>query len=700
YECKNDIGSRRTYHLAPPGFRSAAEIGGKVLAFLKSAAEAASDLSPSRTVVTVPASFQLPQRHDTLRAAQIAGLNLQPGDLLDEPVAAFLDYLVTHGEALWAELSQPQNLVVFDFGGGTCDVAVFRFHPAGVSGHPEIAPLAVSRYHRLGGGDIDAAIVHEVLIPQLAEQHGLKVESFDFDQRKRHLEPALLSVAEALKVGLCIEIARLHSFGRYADADKSAIAKTHPGSWPCPCPGYPSLNLRSPRLTAARFEELLQPFLDTELLYARETEYHLTCSIFAPLTDALERAGLCASDVDLCLMVGGSSLIPQVQEAVRAFLPAARLLTYEDRDSTQVAVARGAAYHALALALFGRGLVQPVAHDAISLRVASGVVELVPRGAALPFPGPDQFAEHLELVVPQTALVGSVPLRVELVAGSELRPLFVATWNIPGPVNRGDPLRLSVQMDSNQCLHLELNLRDQPEAKPFACTVEHPLTLVLNPHATRQRIEEVEENLRTGKVAEAEIPNTLRELADDYAELGQLDKAIDYLLHALRRKGQPDAGLLNLLGIRYGQKRDWVRQEKAYREAFKAAPHWAGPLFNLALCQFQRGLLEAAEETLRRALAVEQDPPYLVLHAEILEKLGQTVEAKNLLGDAIKRFGPVRVLSDWELGWLWTAAQRLPDPVRQREAAAEQQRRKRAGRSSDDEPGGFLPEIAPALRKI
>jgi len=64
YECKNDIGTRRTYHMAPEGFRSAAEIGGKVLAFLKAAAQESNSIPPTRTVVTVPASFQIAQRRD------------------------------------------------------------------------------------------------------------------------------------------------------------------------------------------------------------------------------------------------------------------------------------------------------------------------------------------------------------------------------------------------------------------------------------------------------------------------------------------------------------------------------------------------------------------------------------------------------------------------------------------------------------
>ncbi len=100
----------------------------------------------------------------------------------------------------------------------------------------------------------------------------------------------------------------------------------------------------APSLTAERFEELLKPFLDRDLLYAQEGEYRITCSVFAPLGDALDRAGIQPDQVDFCLMVGGSSLIPQVMDAVRSYFKKGELLTFPDRESIQTAVARGAAY--------------------------------------------------------------------------------------------------------------------------------------------------------------------------------------------------------------------------------------------------------------------------------------------------------------------------------------------------------------------
>src|SRR6185503_16824775 len=77
YECKNDIGSRKTYQRAPAGFTSAAQVASKVLKFLSNSA-VEDDADPvMKTVVTVPASFQAAQRNDTLLAAELADLSLE-----------------------------------------------------------------------------------------------------------------------------------------------------------------------------------------------------------------------------------------------------------------------------------------------------------------------------------------------------------------------------------------------------------------------------------------------------------------------------------------------------------------------------------------------------------------------------------------------------------------------------------------------
>lgn len=697
YECKNDIGILRTYHRAPEGYRTAAEIGGKVLEFLAKAAVESGDGSYDRAVVTVPASFQAAQRYDTRKAADLAGLKLAGGDLLDEPIAAFLDYLIAEGNALASDFDQPRTVVVFDFGGGTCDVAVFRLHqPDGISGQLSVESLAVSRYHRLGGGDIDAAIVHEVLIPELCRQNDIRPADLTYEDKKIQIEPALLGLAEMLKVGLCIEIRRMTSFKKYAAADKQQVCKTQPGVHHCKL-GERALSISSPKLTAAQFEDLLKPFLDRDLLYARETEYRLTCSIFAPLSDALDRAGLDQKQVDYCLIVGGSSLIPQVFDALNAFFPQGQVLTYSNRDDVKACVSRGAAYHAMALQVFGKGLVRPTCHDDIAVRTASGLVTLIPRGTSLPYPGDGSFAEFCGLAVPKSVLSETCEIRVELVATGDERRLLSGVWSIQGPVNQGASISLQYRLDENQVLELRACLADAEENDQFAVSVENPLTNVVNPEPKRMKIDVLEEEVRTGKVSKSDIPSRIAEIAQLYADIGQREKAIEFLKRAVRMKGAPNVYWLNRLADYYGMVGDLVRQEEIYREAVKVS-NWAGTWFNLSLALKRQGRLSEAAEAIAQAIQRERDAPYLVQAGLVAISQEDTERGNSLLAEAMAGFNPIRSLSDWELGWFVTAVRTIGDQSKLAEARDEQRRRAQGG-TPPPELGGELPIVAPAISR-
>jgi len=176
YETKNDIGLKKSYYQAPEDFNHAFKIGGHILKYIKKEIEQRTDFVHQATSVSVPASFQINQRRDTFLACQRAQLSLQDDDLIDEPTAALIDYILTNG---CEEVIQPNRAslcVVFDFGGGTCDVAVVEIVGDRSSGNLTMSQLAVPRYHRLGGGDIDAAIVHACLIPRecMTIGHGAK----------------------------------------------------------------------------------------------------------------------------------------------------------------------------------------------------------------------------------------------------------------------------------------------------------------------------------------------------------------------------------------------------------------------------------------------------------------------------------------------------------------------------------------------
>lgn len=684
YECKNDMGLRRTYHRAHEGYRSAPEIASRVLSFFNEAINKSKGDKISRHVISVPASFQISQRHDTLLASTLANIDVKPGDLVDEPVAAFYDYLLQFGDDIMSTLDKEKNLLIFDFGGGTCDVAIFKISKSAQS--INIAPLAVSRYHRLGGSDLDRAILYECLVPQLRSQNGLSEFELSYEDKKKIIEPAFLGLAEALKIGLCIEIARLKKFDSYKPEEKELI-KTQPGMHHCNLKNK-KLTLQSPKLSAVEFENILKPFLDTDLIFARDTEYRLTCSIFAPLEDALQRSGLNSKEIDYCLMVGGSSLITQVQEAMAKYFENAKMLTYSDRDSLQLAIARGAAIHALAIELYGHGIAKSICHNSISIRTGDkGLVELVPKGVELPFPASGEFAQSTELAVPETNITGRMLLRVEFVAGNDEYIIGSRIWEITESVQRGHPLYLKYRLDENNVFQTNISMLTSEDNKEFKETIEHPLTHVVNPETSRLMIESIEESLRTQKFTRRETASYLVELADLYYEIRHHEKAIDFLKRALHIINTPDNNILIKLGIICGEIGDYEREEKYYNTASEASVTDGGALFNLALSKNRRSLYTEALKKIDEALGREKIGPYHVLRAIILKNTGRKAESDEALKTGLKMFNDYTVQSDWELGWYTTGLKQIGDEKKIKEIEAEFRARKQSSRAYSDVEG-------------
>ncbi|MDW7968419.1 MAG: Hsp70 family protein [Thermoanaerobaculum sp.] len=685
-ETKNEIGLRRTYPKAPEGFRSPTEIAAWILKTLLNAARTPDAPEAARVVVTVPASFQVHQRAETRRAAELAGLTVQGGDLLDEPIAAFLDYLLTYGEAKAWQLEEEQNLVVFDFGGGTCDVAVLTV--AVGDGQLQASTRAVSRYHRLGGGDLDAAIVFEVLLPQICRNHPEANELLDYFTKKGYAEPALRGVAEALKISLCEEVDRLRALGAPLTRDTSVtLAIRHTFQ----VPGSPTLfSLHQPQLSLGEWEKLLGPFVERDLPMVVENEYRTVASIFCPVEDALGRAGLSREQVDLCLLAGGSSLIPQVRDALRAYFPRATFLRFPTAEATRLAVARGAAWHALALAQFGRGIVKQRAHEELALRTDNGLFPLVPAGASLPYPSTGHLRRE-GLLVPQTSLTEPLPLRVEVVRlrGGQQEFVHGGVWNLPPPVTAGTPLLVEYRLDENQVLNLTLRFSEAAEAPGYSCQVENPLTHVTNPSAERLELEEVEEQIRSGDAKGKEPSQLFERMADLAWKLGQKDKAFSTLSRLIRQK--PTVSRLNSLAILAEEMGKITFAEKCHREALRLNPYSTTSRFNLALLLYHQQRYQEAQETLSPALMPVAEVPFWVLAAIIAKALGDTALFQQYLDRALERKGTVWVMTEWELGWLEQAAHLRGQW--ELVGTIQEVRRQRLRSAQPQAPAGYLPRL-------
>ncbi|NER11115.1 molecular chaperone DnaK [Muriicola jejuensis] len=239
------------------------ELSAMILQKMKKTAEDYLGQTVSRAVITVPAYFNDAQRQATKEAGEIAGLKVER--IINEPTAASLAYGLD-------KKHKDQKIVVFDFGGGTHDVSILEL------GDGVFEVLSTDGDTHLGGDDVDQKI-----IDWLAEE--FKKEE-DIDLRKDPMAlQRLREAAEKAKIEL--------SSSTQTEINLPYVTATATG---------PKHLVRT--LARAKFEQLIADLVKRTI---------------APCETALKAAGLSKSDIDEIILVGGSTRIPAVQEAVEKF---------------------------------------------------------------------------------------------------------------------------------------------------------------------------------------------------------------------------------------------------------------------------------------------------------------------------------------------------------------------------------------------
>lgn len=165
---KSDLGGFKVYpHSKIPGVRTPVQATEKLIEeVIRATRSARAELDPtkSKVVVTVPASFSAIARAQTLEAIHGAGFRSEHVELLDEPIAALIDLLNSPDGAAFLD-ETPRNVLIFDYGAGTCDLALVRVRfDSSTSTGLSVQNLAISPYLRLGGDDVDRAVLDHVLV--------------------------------------------------------------------------------------------------------------------------------------------------------------------------------------------------------------------------------------------------------------------------------------------------------------------------------------------------------------------------------------------------------------------------------------------------------------------------------------------------------------------------------------------------------
>lgn len=676
WDTKNEIGTRRIYAGAPEGFRTPKDIAAKILEFLNEAAIDANEMPIDKVVVTVPASFQLTQRKDTLKAAESAGIELKGQDLMAEPVAAFLDFLTwSNGEALSAK--KVNRVMVVDFGGGTCDIALLQLTKSD-DGNLEVASKGVSRFHRIGGSDIDDVIAYEVLLPKFLAQNAIRPFEINYKQKRDNILPVLASLAEVLKKKLSDKVNMQRKLGQFDEKDGSlSVSLPAPTQINTGHDDYGILQLNEPSLTLGEVQPAIDRFLNAAWIRPQEGEYFQATSIFAPINDVLGRAEWTKDHIDHILLVGGSSLYYGVSDALARSFRNANLLTYADPLDAQRCVGRGAAIQALLLTAYGESPLKPTLGDQLTINTSVGYKELIAANATLPFPSGGGMYGISNLTV------GANTSEVVFTFKVGDRVLETVALTLPHGVHAGTQIALAIQVDENQHFKIIANVAGLEEK----IQLDNPFSVSANPNADRDKILELEEKVLEADT-ESKRATIMGEIALLHHGLGERERARQLFEGLLANaEGNRVGTILGRLGLICGEMNDVDAQVAYYRQAL-AMGFSDGIAYNLALHLDDDGNHEEALEIIEAALEKRKEGANNALRGLILKNLERPLDATEAFQACIDTLPKIDDLRPFDLWWLGKAARETNNKELLRKIAELELARKSSAQEMDINVGG------------
>lgn len=622
---KSDMGTQRVYDdSVHPDILTPVDVSAEIIRELVRAAEKETGISPkeSPVVITVPASFTHSQRQDTLRAARLAGLTLDEGALLDEPVAAFICTASHQNLDMHLDLKDPKYILVFDLGAGTCDVSVFEAVYSGEAVDSgvglQINNLAISNYEKLGGDNIDLYIVRDEVMPVFCDRNGLDFDNLP-EKVKRELRFRLKLKAKEIKEAICRQMT--HGWGK-----KQIRQPWKVDAFPLSALGM-KMKKADDVIKLESFMQIMRPFVTDDLKDSlRISDDYLTYSFFGPVFSALERAGLDPEDINGFIFNGGSCHNPVIKQA---FQTHARFsgASFFDTPDLDLSVSRGAAIHCYHLHRNGTPLVRPIVNADIGIYTLGLKKEqLVAAGTALPYPQEGQFVMTEKFCVPREGMT-RVTVPVYAGAGTVISSLKLP---LPEGTKKGEPISIGLRMDCNKMLSVTAFMTHVPDIRTNA-ELSNPWTHRIQTPKD-MAVDELWQQVSEMKKQKLPVsPQTLIHLANQERLRGKVDVALE-ILQRLEDRGHDSAALFNIMGLCYDRRGLKDKALQCFRQAATLDQNNITYATNYGSQLFECGNIEEAVSRLREAVNMNPDsylPYYWLGHT--YRKQGDEAAAKKEL---------------------------------------------------------------------
>lgn len=598
--------------------------------------------------VSIPASFEANQRKELMEALESNGMNISKQSLIDEPNAAFISYVHDSEESEKPLLISPHynsNVLVFDFGGGTCDISILEIGKSTNGLYSK--NIAISKFTKLGGDDIDRYITFKYILPRFFEANNVSDDDF-ITKERQYIATQLYKVSERLKILLCKKISNQMYQLEIPDYIKSNSDKA---SITIPVSVETKKGLLAQSeffLSIKELVEVMSVFMKSSLIPSSikgQEEYN---NIFMPIESAIKKANVCKSEIDYVLLIGGSAQNPFIQEALKKYFDDSEILVPQD---LQTHVSKGAAIHSLLMNGINKCIIQPITSEPIFVITKDTTNKvLIPAGTTIPC---DTVV--IDDLIPTKDHQEAIELPI--CVGNENKMLFNLKITRDGGFLTTAQVTLALEITADKLLLAKAHCMG------VSCMVEPQNPFANKELSTEERIvlrAEREANIETERNGGIPTKNCLISLRKAYEDAGNDFKAAETLEQ--QNEIYPNPEEYNLIGVYYHNSGNRDKAIDFFERALDHNPndYWAN--FNLGNTLFYRDL-KRARQYLNKAYELNPFEPCInILLGRFDKREGKESEAKEkfqIAYDKYEQKWKANLFYNSDYGWFASVAEEL-----------------------------------------